>query len=103
MDSDCVASSVKLLYLGILYRFIAGKNILSRNLCHFIGAGKLFSGFFYRFIGEKNFGQKNCIVLFDFFFSKIVYRYRCYRYIFKYRCPPMVKVSVCVGGGSGIH
>ncbi len=55
MDGDCIASSVKLLYLGILYRFIAGKNILSRNLCclsmefktlsqfyRFIGAGKLF-------------------------------------------------------------
>jgi hypothetical protein len=36
MDGDCVASSVKLLYLWILYRFIAGKNILSRNLCRFV-------------------------------------------------------------------
>jgi hypothetical protein len=69
---------VKLLYLGILYRFISGKNILSKNLCRFIkgvqklepilslyrcrkiflcffyrfiSAGKLFLGFFYRVIG----------------------------------------------------
>jgi hypothetical protein len=42
MDGNCVASSVKLLYLGILYRFI--------------GAGKFLFGFFYRFIGEKSFG-----------------------------------------------
>jgi hypothetical protein len=53
-----VASSVKLLYLGILYRFI--------------GAGKFFFGFFYRFIGEKNFAQQNCIALFDFFLKNCV-------------------------------
>jgi hypothetical protein len=35
MDGDCAASSVKLLYLRILYCFIAEKNILSRNLCRF--------------------------------------------------------------------
>jgi hypothetical protein len=58
MDGNCVASSVKLLYLGILYRFI--------------GAGKFFFGFFYRFIGEKNFGQQNCIALFDFFHKNCV-------------------------------
>jgi hypothetical protein len=39
--------------LDQLYRFIAGKIILSRNL--------------YRFSGDKNFGQKNCIALIDFF------------------------------------
>jgi hypothetical protein len=32
MDGNCIASSVKLLYLGIFYRFI--------------GAGKIFFGFF---------------------------------------------------------
>ncbi len=33
---------MKLLYLGILYRFISGKNILSKNLCRFIkGVQKL--------------------------------------------------------------
>jgi hypothetical protein len=41
-----------------LYRFIAGKIILSRNL--------------YRFIGDKNFGQKNCIALSDFFLKNFV-------------------------------
>jgi hypothetical protein len=57
-----------------LYRFIAGKKILSRNLCRFIkGIHKLepilslhrcrktFFGFLYCFIGEKNFGQQNFI------------------------------------------
>jgi hypothetical protein len=43
--------------LDQLYRFIAGKIILSRNL--------------YRFIGDKNFGQKNCIALLDFFSQKL--------------------------------
>jgi hypothetical protein len=58
MDGNCVASSVKLLYLGILYRFI--------------GAEKIFVWFFYRFIGEKIFGQQNCIALFDFFLKNCV-------------------------------
>ncbi len=53
-----VASSVKLLYLGILYRFI--------------GAGKFFPGFFYRFIGEENLAQQNCTALFDFFLKNCV-------------------------------
>jgi hypothetical protein len=44
--------------LDQLYRFIAGKIILSRN-------------FFYRFIGDKTFGQQNCIALFDFFSRKL--------------------------------
>jgi hypothetical protein len=55
MDGNCIALSVKLLYLGILYCFI--------------GAGKYFFGFFYRFIVEKNFGQQNCIALIDTFLS----------------------------------
>jgi hypothetical protein len=58
MDGNCIASSVKLLYLGILYLFIC--------------AGKFFFWFFYRFIGEKNFGQQNCIALFDFFLKNCV-------------------------------
>ena len=53
-----VASSVKLLYLGILYRFIS--------------AEKIFVWFSYRFIGEKIFGQQNCIALFDFFLKNCV-------------------------------
>jgi hypothetical protein len=57
MDGNCVASSVKLLYLGILYRFI--------------GARKFLIGFFYRFICEKNVGQQNCIAFFDFFSQKL--------------------------------
>jgi hypothetical protein len=57
MDGNCVASSVKLLYLGILYRFI--------------GAGNFFF-FFYCFIGEKNVGQQNCISLFEFFLNNCV-------------------------------
>jgi hypothetical protein len=44
MDGNCVASSVKFLYLGILYRFI--------------GAEKFLFGFFYRFIGEKILANK---------------------------------------------
>jgi hypothetical protein len=71
--------------LDQLYRFIAGKIILSRNLCRFIkgihkfgpiylfiGAGKFLFGFFYRFIGDKNVGQQNCIALFDFFLKNCV-------------------------------
>jgi hypothetical protein len=58
MDRNCIASSVKLLDLGILYRFI--------------GAEKILVGFFHRFIGEKNFGQQNFIALFDFFLKNCV-------------------------------
>jgi hypothetical protein len=58
-----------------LYRFIAGKILLSRNL--------------YRFIGDKNFGQK-IVSLYSIFFSKILYLYRFKRYIFEYRCPPLL-------------
>jgi hypothetical protein len=54
-----------------------------------IGAGKFLFGFFYRFIGDKNFGEQNCITLFDFFL-KNVYLYRFKRYIFEYRCPPLL-------------
>ena len=58
IDGDRVASSVKLLYLGILYRFI--------------GARKFLIGFFYLFISEKNVGQQDCIALFDFFLKNCV-------------------------------
>jgi hypothetical protein len=71
--------------LDQLYRFIARKITLSRNLCRFIkgihkfgpilsliAAGKFLFGFFYRFIGDKNFGQQNCIALFDCFLKNCV-------------------------------
>jgi hypothetical protein len=91
MDGDCVASPVKLLNLGILYLFSTGKNILTRNLCHFIkgmkklepilsfiGAGKLFYGFFYRFIGAEK-------LFFGFFYRFIGEKKFCptklYRFI----------------------
>ncbi len=87
--------------LDQLYRFIAGKIILSRNLCGFIKGihkfglilshhrrRKIFVWFFYRFIGDKNFGLQNCIALCNFF-SKIVYLYSFKRYIFEYCCPPL--------------
>jgi hypothetical protein len=55
----------------------------------FISAGKFLFGFFYHFIGDKNFGEQNCIALFDFFLSKIVYLYRFKRYSFEYCCPTL--------------
>jgi hypothetical protein len=69
---------VKLLYFGILYRFIAGKNILSKNLCRFyqrnsqLGADFVASSvqkLFFSF--KKNFGQQNYIALFNFFAQKL--------------------------------
>jgi hypothetical protein len=59
----------------------------------FIGAGKFLFGFFYRFIGDKNFGQQNCIALFDFFLKNCVL-YCFKRYIFEYRCPPLLTISL---------
>jgi hypothetical protein len=76
--------------LDQLYRFIAEKIILSRNLYHFIGG--------------KNFGQK-IVSLYSIFFSKIVYLYCFKRYIFEYRCPslegsnyPVLGSPISVGG-----
>ncbi len=81
--------------LDQLYRFIAGKIILSRNLCRFIKG--------YRIIGAKNFFlvssivstvtkilANNIVSIYMFFFSKILYLYRFKRYIFEYRYPPLV-------------
>jgi hypothetical protein len=70
-----VASSVKLLYLGILYRFI--------------GAGNFFSVFSIASSVKKMLPNK-IVSLYLIFFSKIVYQYRFNRYIFEYRCPPML-------------
>jgi hypothetical protein len=104
MDGDCVASSVKLLYFGILYHFIAGKNILSRNLCRFlskefkigadrfIDAGNLFSVFSIASSVKKILPNK-IVSLYLIFFSKIVYWYRFNQYIFEYRCPPLQPMS----------
>jgi hypothetical protein len=102
MDGDCVASSVKLLYLGILYRFIAGKNILSRNLCRFIKGihklepilslhrrRKIFVVLFSIALLVKKIYPTKLYRFIPFFSSKIVYRYCFNRYIFEYRCPPM--------------
>ncbi len=69
-----VASSVKLLYLGILYRFI--------------GAGNFFPVFSIASSVKKILPNK-IVSLYSIFFSKIVYQYRFNRYIFEYRCPPM--------------
>jgi hypothetical protein len=56
MDGNCVASSVKFLYLEILYRFI--------------GAEKMFVWFFVSLHREKKFCQQNCIALIDFLSQK---------------------------------
>jgi hypothetical protein len=77
-----VDSSVKLLYLGILYCFI--------------GAGKFFPVFSIASSMKKMLPNK-IVSLYSIFFSKIVYQYRFNRYISEYRCPPMPKR----GGGGG--
>jgi hypothetical protein len=71
----------------------------------FIGAGKFLFSFLDRFIGEKILVNK-IVSLYSIFFSKIVFLYRFKRYIFEYRCPPLVKPHVQytplpVGGGGG--
>ncbi len=76
MDGNCVASSVKLLYLGILYRFM--------------GAEKIFVWFFLSLHRWKKILANKIVSLYSIFFSKIVYLYRFNRYIFEYRCPPLV-------------
>jgi hypothetical protein len=77
MDGNCVAPSVKLLYLGILYRFI--------------GAGKFFL-FFSITTSVKKILANKIVSLYSIFFSKIVYLYRFNQYIFEYRCPPLVVI-----------
>jgi hypothetical protein len=62
----------------------------------FIGAGKFLFGFFYRFIGDKIFANK-IVSLYSIFFSKIVYLYRFKRYIFEYRCPPLLLTNAVKG------
>jgi hypothetical protein len=82
MGGDYVASSVKLLYLGIFYRFIAEKTFyleicvtLSKEFTncsrfyHFIGAGKLFSGFFIASSVNKILANK-IVSLYSIFFLK---------------------------------
>jgi hypothetical protein len=76
MDDNCIASSVKLLYLGILYRFI--------------GAGKSFFLVFSIASSVKKILANKIVSLYSIFFSKIVYLYRFNRYIFEYRCPPLL-------------
>ncbi len=92
--------------LDQLYRFIAGKNILSRNLCHFIKGihkfgpmlslhrcRKIFVWFFSIGSLVTKILANKIVSLYSIFFSKIVYLYRFKRYIFEYRCPPLV--STC--------
>jgi hypothetical protein len=84
-----VASSLKLLYLWILYRCIASSRFIARKIClyrqkcrfiaqnltNFIASSvqeNCCLVFFYRFIGDKNFGEQNCIALFDFFLKNCV-------------------------------
>ncbi len=60
MDGNCIASSVKFLYLGILYRFI--------------GAGK-FILFFSIASSVKKILANKIVLLYSIFFSKTVYLY----------------------------
>jgi len=95
--------------LDQLYRFIAGKNILSRNLCRFIKGihklGPILSLHRCRKILVWIFSIASSVTkilankiesLYSIFFSKIVYLYRFKRYIYEYRCPTLVVgVSWC--------
>jgi hypothetical protein len=74
MDGNCVASSVKLLYLGILYLFI--------------GAG-IFCLVFSIASSVKKILANKIVSLYSIFFSTTVYLYRFNRYIFEYRCPSL--------------
>ncbi len=61
MDANCIASSVKLLYLGILYRFIGAGKFL---FCFFLSLHrwkKFWPTKLYRFI--RFFSQKLCICI----------------------------------------
>ncbi len=80
----CIASKNR--FLNRLYRFIARK---LDQLYRFIAGKIILSRILYRFIGDKNFGQK-IVSLYSIIFSKIVYLYRFKRYIFEYRCPPLL-------------
>ncbi len=83
MDCVCVASSVKLLYLEILYRFI--------------GAGKIFFSVFSIASSVTKILANKFVSLYSIFFLKIVHWYRFNRYIFEYRCPPMGMTTSCSG------
>jgi hypothetical protein len=115
-----VASSVKLLYLRILYRCIASKNRFLNRLCRFIARKICLYRQKCRFIAQNltNFiassVQENCclvfpiassvtkilankiVSLYSIFFSKIVYLYRFKRYIFEYRCPTLLMTLLLV-------
>ncbi len=75
MDGNCIASSVKLLYLGILYRFFRCR--------------KKFLGVFSIASSVKKILANKIVALYLIFFSKIVNLYCFNRYIFEYRCPPL--------------
>ncbi len=74
MDGNCVASSVKLLYLGILYRFS-----VQENFCLAFSIAS----------SVKKILANKIVSLYSIFFSKILYLYRFNQYIFEYRCPPL--------------
>jgi hypothetical protein len=89
--------------LDQLYRFIAGKNILFRNLCRFIKGihklgpilslhrcRKIFVWIFSIVSSVTKILANKIESLYSIFFSKIVYLYRFKRYIFEYRCPPLL-------------
>ena len=71
----CVASSKEFTNLGRFYRFI--------------GAGYFCLVFSIASSVTKILANK-IVSLYVIFFSKIVYLYRFKRYIFEYRCPPLV-------------
>ena len=81
----CIASKNR--FLNRLYRFIA------RNLATCIASSPGKSYYLEICIASsvtKILAQK-IVSLYSIFFSKIVYLYRFKRYIFEYRCPPLVK------------
>ncbi len=117
IDGDRVASSVKLLYLRILYRCIASKNrflnrlyrfiarktclyrqkcrIIARNLTNFIASSvqEIFCLVFSIASSVTKILENKIISLNSIFFLKIMYLYRFKRYIFEYRCPPLLVSS----------
>ncbi len=94
----CIASKNR--FLNRLYRFIARKiclyiqkcRFITQNLTNFIASSvqENFCLVFSIASSVTKILANKIVSLNSIFFSKIVYLYRFKRYIFAYRCPPLV-------------
>jgi hypothetical protein len=105
----CIAAS-KNRILNRLYRFIARKiclyrqeyRFIAQNLTNFIASSvqENFCLVFSIASSVTKILANKIVSLYSIFFSKIVYLYRFKRYIFEYRCPPLLmyqcNATVCI-------